>query len=312
MRVAFMGSPAFAVPSLAAILQAGHEIVAVYSQPPRPAGRRGLERLATAVHVHAESHALAVRTPASLRSVEESEAFAALDLDVAVVVAYGLILPPAILAAPRHGCLNLHPSALPRWRGAAPIQRTVMAGDAETAVAVMRMNAGLDTGPVCLTETLPVPPDATAGEMHDVLAAHGARLMVAALEALADGRLECTPQPDAGVTYAEKISKAEARIDWTRSNRQLHDQVRGLSPSPGAWCEIGLGAEQLRLKVLRSELVAASGASAPPGTLLDDDFTIACGQGALRLVLVQREGRKAAPGAEVLRGLALTRGDRLP
>ena len=233
MRLSFLGTPAFALPTLAALLDAGHDVAAVYTRAPKPAGRRGLTLTPSPVHALAEARGVAVRTPKSLREPEEQAAFAALDLDVAVVVGYGLLLPQEILAAPRHGCLNLHPSILPRWRGAAPIQRPIMAGDTETAAAIMVMEEGLDTGPVALERRVPIPADATAGDMHDTLAALGATLMVEALHHIEAGSLAPRPQAADGVVYAAKIDKAEARIDWSRPAREVHDLVRGLSPFPG-------------------------------------------------------------------------------
>ena len=232
LRIVFMGTPDFAVPTLARIIAAGHRVVAAYTQPPRPAGR-GMEPRKSPVHVLAEQHGIGVLTPSSLRGEEAARTFAAHGADVAVVVAYGLILPAAVLAAPAHGCLNLHGSALPRWRGAAPIQRAIMAGDTETAVTVMRMEAGLDTGPICLVERIPIGPEATAGELHDVMAHSGAGLMVRALGELERGGLACSPQPVAGVTYAAKIDKGETRIDFTRTAGEVHNHVRGLSPVSG-------------------------------------------------------------------------------
>ena len=312
LRVIFMGSPEFAVPTLSETLAVGHDVVAVYSQPPRPAGRRGLELKPTPVHAFAEAAGLKVLTPKSLKGADVQGAFRAHQGDVAVVVAYGLILPEPILEAPRHGCLNLHPSLLPRWRGAAPIQRAVMAGDEETAVMVMRMDAGLDTGPVCLGEHATIGANETAGELHDRLARDGAQLMVRALSALERGTLACTPQSQTGVTYAEKIDKAEARIDWARPARELHNLVRGLAPHPGAWFETDLGGAEERFKVLRTSLQPARDATAhAPGTLLDDAFTVACLGGALRLETVQRAGRRAMTGSNALKGAKFTVGQRL-
>ncbi len=310
MRVAFLGTPAFAVPTLEALLAAGHEVAAVYTRAPKPAGRRGLALTPSPVQALAERHGLAVRTPRTLRDADEQARFAALALEAAVVVGYGLLLPPAVLAAPRRGCLNLHPSLLPRWRGAAPIQRPIMAGDAETAAAIMLMEEGLDTGPVALERRVPIPPDATAGTMHDRLAQLGAGLMAEALDLLAAGRLSYRPQAGEGVVYARKIEKAEARLDWTRPARELHDLVRGLSPAPGAFFEADLGGQTIgqgptRVKVLRAAPAPGTGA---PGTLLDDGLTVACGAGALRLVEVQRAGRPPMAAAAFLRGTALRAG----
>jgi methionyl-tRNA formyltransferase len=305
MRIVFMGTPDFAVPTLAAILAAGHEVAAVYTRAPRPAGRGMAERKST-VHLQAESAGLPVLTPRSLKDEAEQAAFAAHHADVGVVVAYGLILPPPVLAAPRNGCLNLHASALPRWRGAAPIARAVMAGDVATAAAIMRMDEGLDTGPVCLAEPVPIGPDMTAGELHDVLAERGAALMVQALAAMERGRLECTPQPEVGVTYAAKIDKAETGIDFTRPAREVHNHVRGLSPFPGAWFAAGDKGE--RIKVLRTRIAPGSGA---PGTVLDDALTVASGEGAVQLLELQRAGKRPMAAAELLRGFPLRAGVRI-
>ena len=307
LRIVFMGTPEFALPTLAAILEAGHEVAAVYTQPPRPAGR-GMAEKKSPVHVFAERAGASVLSPKSLKGEPERRTFAAHGADVGIVVAYGLILPKPILDAPRHGCLNLHASALPRWRGAAPIQRAIMAGDTETAATVMRMDEGLDTGPVCRTECVTIGPDTTAGELHDVLAREGARLMLRALADVERGVLACRPQPAEGVTYAPKIDKAEARIDFTRPAREVHNRVRALSPTPGAWFEAPHEGRSERIKVLRTELMAAAG---PPGTVLDAALTIACGEGAVRLLEVQRSGKRPMPAAEFLRGFALAPGARL-
>ena len=307
LRIVFMGTPEFAVPTLAEILAAGHDVVAVYTQPPRPAGR-GMGERKSPVHVYAESNGIPIFTPKSLRGEAEQEIFRSLDADVGVVVAYGLILPKPILEAPRYGCLNLHASRLPRWRGAAPIQRAIMAGDTETAVMVMQMDEGLDTGPILLVERVPIGPNTTAGELHDELARVGASLMVRALAALERGSLDATPQSEEGVTYAAKIDKAEARIDFTRPAREVHDLIRGLSPLPGAWFESGPEGRRERIKVLRSELADGDG---PPGTVLDDRLTVACGEGAVRLTLLQRAGRKPMSAEEFLRGFDLPAGTKL-
>ncbi|MCW5729161.1 MAG: methionyl-tRNA formyltransferase [Alphaproteobacteria bacterium] len=302
MRLVFMGTPDFAVPTLRALLEAGHEILAVYSQPPRPAGRGHRERLSP-VHEFAAAHGLPVRTPASLRDAGVQAEFAALRPDVAVVVAYGLILPRPILAAPRLGCINLHASLLPRWRGAAPIQRAIMAGDKETGVAAMQMEAGLDTGPVLLERRLPIGPDTTAGELHDRLAEDGARVMVEALSGLAAGRLRPRPQAEEGVSYARKIEKEECRIDWRRGATELDCMIRGLSPFPGAFAEIG----GERIRILLARPVEGSGA---PGEVLDGELAVACGRGALRLLRLQRAGRGPLPAAEFLRGFPIAPGRR--
>ena len=307
MRIVFMGTPEFAVPTLAAIVAAGHEIVAVYTQPSRPAGR-GMAERRSAVHAFAAGAGLPVLTPASLKAEAEQRALAAHTADVGVVVAYGLILPKPALAAPRAGCLNLHASALPRWRGAAPIQRAVMAGDTETAATVMRMDEGLDTGPVCLAERVAIAPDMTAGELHDALAARGADLMVRALSAIERDTLSCTPQPADGVTYAAKIGKAETRIDFTQPARAVHNHVRGLSPVPGAWVEVKSSGKPERIKVLRTALGEGSG---PAGTILQDNLTIACGEGAVRILEVQRAGKKPMRAEDFLRGFPLLPGTKL-
>ena len=308
LRIVFMGTPDFSVATLRAIVAAGHEVVAVYTQPPRAAGRRGLDLTKSPVHVEAEKLGIEVRTPGSLKGEAEQEAFRALRADVAVVVAYGLLLPSAILEAPRLGCYNGHASALPRWRGAAPIQRAVMAGDAATAMMVMRMEEGLDTGPVALARPVPIGPDMTAGALHDALMQAGAGLMVEALAALETGTLTLTPQPAEGVTYARKIDKAETRIDWTRPAAEVDGHIRGLSPFPGAWCEVSIGGRPERLKLLRSARADGSGA---PGAILDDRLTVACGEGAVRLVEVQRAGGRPLAASDFLRGAKLVPGDRL-
>ncbi len=307
MRLVFMGTPDFATALLKEIVARGHEVVAVYSQPPRPAGR-GLAEKKSSVHHYAESIGLPVRTPKSLRDAQEQQAFAALDADVAVVAAYGLLLPQPILDAPKYGCLNLHGSLLPRWRGAAPIQRAIMAGDAESGVMVMKMDAGLDTGPVALTACTPIGAEMTAGELHDALAAQGAPLMASALDLLAHGELTFTPQSEAGACYAQKIDKAEARIDWRRSAAELHNHVRGLSPFPGAFFEADFGHGVERVKLLRTRVETGAGA---PGVALDDAGLIACGEGALRLLRVQRAGKGEMAFEEFARGRSLTRGATL-
>jgi methionyl-tRNA formyltransferase len=306
-RIVFMGTPDFAVPTLAEIIGAGHEVVAVYTQAPKPAGR-GMSERKSPVHIFAEASGIPVFTPRSLRGETEQAAFRAHDADVGVVVAYGLILPQAILDAPRAGCLNLHGSRLPRWRGAAPIQRAIMAGDTETAVMVMQMDAGLDTGAVALGEMLPIGPDMTAGELHDAMASTGAGLMVRALAALGRDRLVTTPQPDDGVTYARKIEKGETRIDFSRPAHEVHNHIRGLSPFPGAWFEAGPAGKRERIKVLRSSLAEGEGA---PGHVIAAHLTIACGAGAIRVIQVQRAGKKPMSAGEFLRGFSLQPGDAL-
>ncbi len=292
MKIIFMGTPDFSVPVLEALHQA-HEIVAVYCQPPRPAGRGKADR-PTPVHARALQLGLPVRHPVSLRSEDAAKDFAALGADVAVVVAYGLILPQAILDAPRLGCLNIHASLLPRWRGAAPIHRAIMAGDAETGVCIMQMEAGLDTGPVLLREATAIGAEETTADLHDRLSAMGARLIVQALAALPS---PAQPQPEVGVTYATKIDKAEARVDWTRPAVEVDRQIRGLSPFPGAWCDIA----GERVKLLRSRLASGQGA---PGQVLGG-LTIACGDGAVEITLAQREGKKPMTAQDFLRGFVL-------
>ena len=297
-----MGTPDFSVPALDAVA-AAHDVVCVYCQPPRPAGRGKKDR-PSPVHARAAHLGLPVRHPARLRDPQDQEDFAALGADVAVVVAYGLILPQPVLDAPRHGCLNIHASLLPRWRGAAPIHRAVMAGDAETGVCIMRMEAGLDTGPVLLRQALPIGATDTTGDLHDRLSTLGADLIVRALADL--GGLTARPQPDDGVTYATKIDKAEARIDWNRPAPEVDRHIRGLSPFPGAWCM----AAGERLKVVRSTLTDGSGA---PGTVLEAGarLVVACGSGAVDLLQAQREGRRTMAAEDLLRGLPLTPGMRL-
>lgn len=306
MRLVFMGTPDFSVPVLQALLDAGHEVVCVYSQPPRRAGR-GMEERKSPVHALAERHAIEVRTPANLKADEDRDAFAALKAEAAVVVAYGLILPEPVLGAPRHGCFNVHASLLPRWRGAAPIQRAIMAGDEETGVGVMRMERGLDTGPLCLERRLAIGPDMTASELHDALSTLGAAAMVEALTQLEVGTLACAPQPEDGITYAAKIDKQEAKIDFARPADQVHNHIRGLSPFPGAWFEMP-GKQPARIKVLRSEVVAGEG---PAGTALDDGLTIACAEGAVRLKDVQRAGKGAMAAADFVRGSPVPAGTKL-
>lgn len=303
MRLAFMGSPTFALPTLEALLDAGHDVACVYSQPPRPAGRGKQER-PTPVHAFAAARGLEVRTPKSLKRAEEQAAFAALNLDVAIVVAYGLILPKAILDAPKRGAFNLHGSLLPRWRGAAPIQRAIMAGDAVTGVQVMRMEEGLDTGAVLATFETPIDIDDTTSSVHDRLSANGAKLMRDALIDIERGVAVETPQSEDGVTYAHKITPAETRIDWSRPAREVDWMIRGLSPAPGAWFELG----GVRVKALMSRLGTGVGA---PGEALDEALLVACGEGAVRLLTVQREGRGPVDAAAFLRGQPVPVGARL-
>ncbi len=309
LRVVFMGTPDFAVPTLAAMVAAGHQVVAVYTQPPRPAGR-GLGERKSPVQRFAEQAAIPLLVPRSLRNAAEQQTFCGLQADVAVVVAYGLILPKPVLAAPRAGCLNLHASALPRWRGAAPIQRAIMAGDTETAATVMQMDEGLDTGPVCLEERVAIGPDMTAGDLHDVLAQRGARLMVRALGEIEHGRLAGVPQPAAGATYAAKIGKGEAAIDFSRPAQEVHNHVRGLSPVPGAWFEMAAGPHGAaeRIRVLRTALADGAG---PAGTVLDGSLAVACGESAVQLLEIQRAGKRPMSAAEFLRGYPIAPGTRL-
>ena len=304
MRVIFMGTPDFSVPVLDALVLAGHEISAVYCQPPRPAGRGKKDR-PSPVQQRAEALGLLVRHPVSLKTAEAQAEFAALDADVAVVVAYGLILPQAVLDAPKSGCLNIHASLLPRWRGAAPIHRAIMAGDVKTGVCIMQMEAGLDTGPVLLRDATPIRTTETTIELHDRLSAMGAELIVEALRHLPD--LQPEPQPEEGVTYASKIDKAEARIDWSRPATEVDRQIRGLSPFPGAWFDLG----GTRVKVLASKLADGEGAA---GEVLDDTLRVGCGEGAVQLIRLQRAGKAAQDaqtfqrGAQIAAGTVLSKG----
>jgi methionyl-tRNA formyltransferase len=308
LDIVFMGTPDFSVPVLDAIIAAGHRVVAVYSQPPRPAGRRGLAEVKSPVHRRAEALGVPVRTPKNFKSESDQAEFTALKADAAVVVAYGLLLPVAVLDAPRLGCFNVHASKLPRWRGAAPIQRAIMAGDTVTAVNIMRMDAGLDTGPVCLGRDVPIDLAMTAGELHDKLSQLGAELMVEALRQLEAGTLKAIPQPPEGVTYAAKIDKRETRIDFNAPARKVADHIRGLSPVPGAWFEADLGGKPERIKVLRASTVASGG---EPGVLLDDRLTVACGEGAIRIEELQRAGKQPMAASEFLRGTRLSPGTRV-
>lgn len=303
MRIVFMGTPDFAVPVLDAFLKAGDEVIAVYSQPPRPAGR-GQKLTPSPVQAFAEQHGLAVRNPVSLKTPEAQAEFAALKADAAIVVAYGLLLPKAVLDAPKHGCFNLHASLLPRWRGAAPIQRALMAGDTETGVCAMQMDVGLDTGPVLLRETVKIAPRMTVSELHDELVRVGAPLMVRAVHDFAAGKIQPQPQPTEGVTYAAKLLKDEGRIDWTKPAFEIDRTVRALNPGIGTHFEIS----GERIKLLAAEPVSGSGAA---GTALDDAGTIACGDGALRLLRLQRPGKTPVAIGDFLRGLPLPKGTRL-
>jgi methionyl-tRNA formyltransferase len=301
LKLAFMGTPDFSVASLEALIEAGHDVVAVYTQPPRPAGR-GKKPRPSPVQAAAEAHGIPVYTPKSLKSQEEQDRFRALGLDAAVVVAYGLILPKAILDAPRLGCLNVHASLLPRWRGAAPIQRAILAGDAQTGVAIMKMDEGLDTGPVLAEEATAITADDTAGSLHDRLMGMGAALLVPTLAAYAEGHLTPHSQPDDGVTYAAKIDKAEARIDWSRGAGEIHRLIRAMAPFPGAWCMVG----EERIKILAASVVDRSHADHPPGTVIDDPVVVLCGDGGtLRLDRLQRAGKGVMTADDFLRGFPL-------
>ncbi len=303
LRIVFMGTPDFAVTALARLIADGHHILAVYTQPPRPAGRGQQERPSPVAQL-ALQHGLPVHWPVSLKATDVQSAFAALEADVAVVAAYGLILPRAVLAAPKFGCVNIHASLLPRWRGAAPIQRAIMAGDTESGVTIMQMEAGLDTGPMLLKGAVPIDDTTTAGALHDALAAVGADLISQALPKIASGSLPPTPQPDAGVTHAAKIDKAEARIDFAKPAHAVLRHIHGLSPFPGAWIAHG----EERIRVLH--VIPATGHGLP-GTVLDDALTIACAEGAVRLVTVQRAGRGPMAADAFLRGYALPKGTLL-
>ena len=303
MRLIFMGTPDFAVPTLVELAARGHEIAAVYTRASKPAGR-GMDVQRTPVQEEARRLALAVHTPRTLKDEEAQAAFRAHDADAAVVVAYGLVLPKSVLEVPRLGCFNIHASLLPRWRGAAPINRAIMAGDIESGVTIMKMDEGLDTGAMAMAERTPIGADMTAGDLHDVLSRLGADLMLRALAAAERGSLTLTPQPDSGVTYAEKISKNETRIDWSKPWKQVHNHISGLSPFPGAWFEI----DGVRIKALRSTKGEGSGTA---GTALDDKLTIACGPGAVRLTQVQRAGKQPMSAEEFLRGTPVKSGTRV-
>ncbi len=306
LKLAFMGTPEFSVPTLAALLDAGHAVCAVYTQPPRPAGRGKRDRRSP-VHDFAEARGIQVRTPARLKDEAEHHFFTALELDAAVVVAYGLILPPAILDAPRLGCINVHASLLPKWRGAAPIQRAIMAGDTASGISIMGMDEGLDTGPVFLTERLAITSTTTGATLHDALAAMGARLIVPAIEGVAAGALVGKPQPDTDVSYAAKLSREAGRLDWSRPAVELERLVRALDPWPGAWCL----ADGERLKVLATEVVDLGRLTNDPGAVLDVALTIACGDGALRLTRVQKPGKGVMEVAAYLRGNPVAPGTML-
>lgn len=305
LRIVFMGTPEFSVPTLRALAEAGHHIVATYTQPPRPGGRRGLDLQKSPVHQVSELLGIPVRTPLNFKAGQDIQDFADLDADVAVVVAYGLLLPEGVLNATRFGAYNGHASLLPRWRGAAPIQRAIMAGDRETGMMVMKMEKGLDTGPVALTGKVAIAPDMTAGELHDKLMATGARLMVEAMAKLEGNDLPLTPQATDGVLYAAKIDKGETHIDFSRPALEVHNHIRGLSPFPGAWFETEIGGRRERVKVLGSRLAEGEG---PAGTVLDDSLTVACGEGAVRLVRLQKAGGKPLGATDFLRGAQIAPG----
>ena len=308
LRIVFMGTPEFSVPTLRLLVEAGHQIVAVYTQPPRPGGRRGLDLQKSPVHQAAELFGLPVFTPVNFKDPEERDRFRALNADVGVVVAYGLLLPEAILTGTRYGCYNGHASLLPRWRGAAPIQRAIMAGDEKTGMMVMKMDKGLDTGDVALTREVEIGPNMTAGELHDRLMQVGAKAMAEAMVKLEMNDLPLTPQPAEGVLYAAKIDKAETRIDFARDAKDVHNHIRGLAPFPGAWFELEIGGKPERVKVLGSELAEGEGAA---GELLTDDLVIACASGAVRLTRLQKAGGKPLAAADFLRGTPLAAGMRL-
>jgi methionyl-tRNA formyltransferase len=308
LRIIFMGTPDFSVPTLRALKEAGHEIVAVFTQPPRPGGRRGLDLQKSPVHQAAELLGVPVRTPLNFKADEDRAEFSALKADVAVVVAYGLLLPVAVLEGTRLGCYNGHASLLPRWRGAAPIQRAIMAGDQKTGMMVMKMEKGLDTGPVALTAEVEIGPSMTAGELHDRLMLVGARAMVQAMEKLEADDLPLTPQTEEGVVYASKIDKSETRIDFGRPASQVHNHIRGLSPFPGAWFELDSNGKPERVKVLASELAEGEG---EPATVIDEALAVACGQGTVRLTRLQKAGGKPLTAADFLRGLPIAPGTRI-
>ena len=308
LRIIFMGTPDFSVPTLQALTAAGHEIVAVYSQPPRPGGRRGLDIQKSPVHLAAEALGVEVRTPLNFREQPDVGAFRALNADVAVVVAYGLLLPESILTGTKLGCFNGHASLLPRWRGAAPIQRAIMAGDKETGMMVMRMDKGLDTGDVALTKIVPILPDMTAGHLHDQLMQEGAALMVGAMAKLANNDLPLTPQKTEGVVYAAKILKTETKIDFNRPAEDVHNSIRGLAPFPGAWFEVDVAGKVERIKVLGSTLGASSGKA---GTFVSDEAEIVCATGSVRLTKLQKAGGKPLDAKDFLRGTPLVPGTQV-
>ncbi len=304
LKIIFMGTPEFSVPALASLMAAGHDIVAVYSQPPRKSGRGMTEHL-TPVHQYAQDNGLTVLTPQNFKQADAIQEFSDHGADVAVVVAYGLILPEKILAAPRYGCLNIHASLLPRWRGAAPIQRAIMAGDPHTGVTIMQMDKGLDTGAMLMTQKIAITSDATAGTLHGELSRIGGSLIVKTLDQLTKGELVAKPQGDEGITYAKKITKSEGRIIWNKSADEIDRQIRGLTPWPGAWFEAGQSGKRFRIKVIKAVVTKGEGAS---GLILDTPLIVACGSGALRIEQVQREGKSIASAEDFLRGFTLAPG----
>ena len=306
MRIIFMGTPAFSVPTLQALVKAGHEIVACYSQPPRPAGRRGLELVKSPVQEVAEKLGIEVRTPKSLKSEQEQAAFAALNADVAVVVAYGLLLPRAILEGTKLGCYNGHASLLPRWRGAAPIQRAIMAGDTHTGMMIMKMEEGLDTGDIAMSERIIIDPNITAGQLHDTLSELGANLMVQAMAALDDETLALHTQLDEGTLYASKIDKSEAKVDFSKGAVETHNIIRGLAPFPGAWCEMQIGDKWERVKLLGSVCQQTNKLAPKSVQVIDGELVIGCATGAVMLTTVQKAGSKAMSAAEFTRGAPIT------
>ncbi|MCX8995800.1 methionyl-tRNA formyltransferase [Rhizobiaceae bacterium BDR2-2] len=309
LRIVFMGTPDFSVPVLEGLARAGHEIVAVYTQPPRPGGRRGLEPVPSPVHRTADALGLPVLTPVNFKAQEDGERFRAFGADVAVVVAYGLLLPEAILTGTRLGCYNGHASLLPRWRGAAPIQRAIMAGDRKTGMMVMKMDKGLDTGPVALTREIAIGPDMTAGELHDALSPLAASAMIEAMERLEAGDLPLTPQPEEGVLYAAKISKEETRVEFSKPAADVHNHIRGLAPVPGAWFELTVNGRPERVKILGSTIGDGNGQA---GEVLDGlPLTVACGEGAVRLTTLQKAGGKPLAAVDFLRGTPVPAGTRL-
>ncbi|WP_455479464.1 methionyl-tRNA formyltransferase [Bartonella sp. B23] len=304
LRLSFMGTPNFSVPILHALLSAGHDIVAVYSQPPRPAGRRGLKLIPSPVQNAAEEKSIPVFTPKTLKMAEQQAQFAALCVDAAIVVAYGLLLPKTILEIPRFGCFNVHASLLPRWRGAAPIQRAIMAGDKETGIMIMKMDEGLDTGPIALSRSVPITDNTTANELSNRLSYIGAELMIETLSALEKGQLKLTPQSEKNVTYASKIKKEETRIDWTKPAEFIHRHIRALSPSPGCWCNMNISGREERVKILASHLT--TGPSLEIGRIESDSLIIHCGQGRLEITSLQRSGGKILDGVTFLRGARIS------